>query len=147
MYTIVILLAVLFGVVAGVSLPLLLYVLGLTMNQFINYAVSIQFTNGSVSSDDYFCNVTTSQSDLNDYLTSDDPVLVLQNNIPTNTYYTLSLSVILFISATLSRYLWSVSASYQARQMRLDYLKSVLTRHVGWFDINSSGELHAHLSQ
>ena len=136
----------LFGVVAGVSFPLLVYVLGLTMNQFINYAVSIQFTNGSVSSDDYFCNVT-SQSDLNDYLTSDDPVLVLQNNIPTNTYYTLSLSVILFISATLSRYLWSVSASYQARQMRLDYLKSVLTRHVGWFDINSSGELYAHLSQ
>ena len=136
----------LFGVVAGVSLPLLVYVLGLTMNQFINYAVSIQFTNGSVSSDDYFCNVT-SQSDLYNYLTSDDPVLVLQNNIPTNTYYTSSLSVILFISATLSRYLWSVSASYQARQMRLDYLKSVLTRHVGWFDINSSGELHAHLSQ
>ena len=146
MYTIVILLAVLFGVVAGVSFPLLVYVLGLTMNQFINYAVSIQFTNGSVSSDDYFCNVT-SQSDLNDYLTSDDPVLVLQNNIPTSTYYTSSLSVILFISATLSRYLWSVSASYQARQMRLDYLKSVLTRHVGWFDINSSGELYAHLSQ
>ena len=94
----------------------------------------------------YFCDVTK-QSNLRDYYFSDDPDGRLQDRTTTYAYYTIGISLVFFVCAAMSRFLWTFSAARQAKSMRLNYLKSVLTRHVGWFDINPSTELPTHLSQ
>ena len=134
------------SILAGVTLPLLVLVLGFTLNNFIDYDVTLTLTGGNFSNDDYFCNIST-QTNLLEYLTSSDPVDMLRSETATYTYYTLGIALLFFLSASVSRFLWSVSATRQARKMRLDYLKSILTRYIGWFDINSSAELPTHLSE
>ena len=137
-----ILLATCCATLSGVCLPLLFVINGSAFTQFANYAIAIKLKDKNMSGADYFCN----DSNLHEYLNSRDPADMLLSEIPTYTYYTLSLSLVYFLSVSLSRFLWSVSATRQGRRMRLAYLKSVLTRHIGWFDMNSSAELHTHLS-
>ena len=161
------------GVLSGVSYPAQIYILGITFNEFIDYAVIDIVKSGNytqfdtVTSDDYtqfdnitsanytpmtpedygyFCDITR-QSNLREYYVSDDPDGRLQDQITTYAYYTIGISLVFFVCAAMSRFLWTFSAARQARSMRLNYLKSVLTRHVGWFDINPSTELPTHLSQ
>ena len=148
-----------FALLAGVSYPALIYILGITFNDFIDYAVVDSIKSGDYSqiyaviSDNYtqanysyFCDIRK-QSNLRKYFFSDDPEGRLQDRITTYAYYTIGISLVFFVCIALSRFLWTFSAARQARSMRLNYLKSVLTRHVGWFDINPSTELPTHLSQ
>ena len=99
-----------------------------------------------MSGADYFCNGSI-QTDLQEYLNSNDPADMLRSEILTYSYYVFGISVLYFLFASMSRFLWCISAARQGRRIRLAYLKSVLTRHIGWFDINSSTELHTHLSK
>ena len=126
--------------------PLLLLIYGSAFTQFANYAVTIQLEKDNLSRANYFCNDST-QTNLREYLDSNDTANKLQREIPTCTYYTLGVAVSYFLFTSVSRFLWCVSAARQGRRIRLAYLKSVLTRHIGWFDINSSTELHTHLSK
>ena len=188
-------LAIVCGVLAGVSYPAQIYILGITFNEFINHAVIDSVNSGNYTQFDtvtisnytqfgnittgnytqfgnittgnytqfnnitsgnytplnpedygYFCDVTE-QSNLRDYYLSDDPDGRLQDRTTTYAYYTIGISLVFFVCAAMSRFLWTFSAARQAKSMRLNYLKSVLTRHVGWFDINPSTELPTHLSQ
>ena len=146
MDTVILLLATCCSTLAGVCFPLLFLIYGSAFTQFANYAVTIQLEKDNLSSADYFCN-NSIQTNLRQYLNSDDPADKLQSEIPTYTYYTLGVAVLYFLFTSLSRFLWCISAARQGRRMRLAYLKSVLSRHIGWFDINSSAELHTHLSK
>ena len=139
-------LATIFSILAGISYPILIYILGITLTDFVDYAIIQRIKDENSTNDDYFCNISE-QSNLQDFYDSNDPANILQDRTANHTYYTISISLALFLSAFLSRFLWRVSASRQTRKMRLDYLKSVLTRHVGWFDLNFSTDTHIHLSQ
>ena len=142
----VILLAILFTVIGGMSYSLTILIFGLVVNEFVDYTVAITLVNENYTSNDYFCN-TSAQTNLFDYINSNDPTDMLRSQIITYTYYSFGLALVLFLMTSLSRFLWSFSGFRQAKKMRLDYFKSVLTRHVGWFDLNSSTELPTHLSQ
>ena len=142
----VILQAILFTVIGGISYSLIILLFGLVMNEFVDYTVAITLVNENYTSTDYFCN-TSAQTNLFDYINSNDPADMLRSQIITYTYYSFGLTLVLFLMTSSSRFLWSFSGSRQAKKMRLDYFKSVLTRHVGWFDLNSSTELPTHLSQ
>ena len=116
-----------------------------------NYTQFDNITSGNytpMTPDDYgyFCDIT-GQSNLREYYFSDDPDGRLQDRTTTYAYYTIGISLVFFVCAAMSRFLWTFSATRQARSMRLNFLKSVLTRHIGWFDINPSTELPTHLSQ
>ena len=140
------LLGVALCIIAGVCYPVILYIVGVTLDEFINYAVTVIITTDNYTSNDYFCNIADNGK-LLDYITTDDRVGMLRDETAKNTYYIWGIALLLFVSASMCRFLWSISASCQARNMRLNYFKSVLTRHVGWFDINSPAELPTHLSQ
>ena len=137
--------AAVFALVAGLCRSLLILLFGNIVNEFSEYTVAIELVNLNYTSD-YFCNIST-ETNLIDYTTSNDPADMLRNETAIYTYYSFGLTLVLFLMKTLSRFLWSFSGSHQAKKMRLDYLKSILTRHVGWFDIYSSAELPTHLSQ
>ena len=143
-----IILAVVFGLIAGVCYPIQIYLFVITFNEFIDYALidAIKRANYTQANYSYFCDISK-QSDLQEYYVSDDPERYLQDQATTHSYYIIGLSLVFFLSTAMSRFLWTISAARQARSMRLNYLKSLLTRHVGWFDINPSTELPTHLSQ
>ena len=138
--------ATVFAVTAGLCRPLFILLFGYILNEFLDYAVAIELVNGNYNGDDYFCNIST-RTNLIDYITSSDPVDMLRSETATYSYYSFGLALGSFVMTSLSRFLWAFTGSRQVKKMRLDYLKSVLTRHVGWFDLNSSTELPTHLSQ
>ena len=142
----IILLAACLATLAGVCLPLIVFEHGSAFTQFTNYAITIQLEDNNRSVADYFCNGSL-QTGLHEYLNSNDPADRLRSEIPIYSYYIFGISLLCFLSASLSRFLWCASAARQGRRMKLAYLKSVLTRHIGWFDMNSSAELHTHLSK
>ena len=137
------LLGTIFGIMSGTGLPLVVLVYGFVLTEFIDFSIALQVMTGNAIRD--FCN-TSDDTGFIDYLKSTDPVDMLEVEVPRYTYYTLGLAVMIFVSSSLSRLLWSVSATRQSKKMRLDYFKSVLTKHVGWFDTTSI-ELHSPLSE
>ena len=133
-----------FGIISGLSLPLVIVVFGFAVDEFVNYNILdiLQKNNNSL---DYFCaiNRTVDQQ----YLVSSDIAKTLRTEIVSYMYYTLGLGIIVFVSTSLSRFIWAITASQQTQQMRLSFLKSVLTRQIGWYDIHSIGKIPTHLSE
>ena len=147
------LLGSLFGILSGLSLPLVILVYGYAMDDFASYDIleTLQKANYSIASATenassfYFC--TPSEFILDRYLDSPDTIDTLKTETQHYTYFTLGLAIMVFISSSLSRLLWAITGSRQAQQMRLTFFTTVLTRQIGWYDNNSIAEMPSHLSK
>ena len=100
-------------------------------------------------SDEYFCNgnETVEGSSLPRYITSCDLSETLQSDVTLYAYYYVGMASGLLITAFLAVALWNWAAYRQTRRMRTAFFKSILRQDVGWFDVNPSSELNAHLSE
>ncbi len=57
-----------------------------------------------------------------------------------------ALGVVALVVATLSYAFWSIASQKQTKRIREEYLKSVLRQEIGWWDMQSPGELSARLA-
>lgn len=137
-----------FGTMAGLALPLVIVVFGFALTHFASYDITetVQKAVNNDTNFTYFCPYNSVV--LQEYLdTSADPVYELNNAAHSTTYYALGIAVVVSISSFLSRILWAITGSRQARQIRLKFYESVLTRQVGWYDTNSIEEMPQYLSK
>jgi hypothetical protein len=123
--------------IAGCSLPLIFFLLGLVITEFTNYTIALN------SSTVYFCNTSTT----NIYLESTDTNELLREKVASLSYCFIGVAVTLFMSSFLSNSLWSVSALRQIKRMKLAFLHSVIRQDIGYYDINSPVELPTKLAE
>lgn len=114
---------------AGVCLPIIYYLIGRAITEFSDYTISVEAIESINQSLEYFCDVSNDTV----LLTSDE----FFNQVSFITYYIIGLSLGLFLLTTLSNMLWTFSALNRTKRIRKALLKSVLTKDVEWYDINS----------
>lgn len=147
------LLGSLFGIMSGLTLPLVILVYGYALDDFASYDIleilqNINDSSSSLTDNEsslYFC--TPSDLILDRYLVSSDITETLRAETQHYTYYTLGLAIMVFVASSLSRLLWAITGSRQALQIRLKFFRTVLTRQIGWYDTNSISEMPTHLSE
>ena len=164
------LLGTLSAIAHGVAFPGGMLVFGDITNAFVNHAASITLANdvsvsvsGSVQVD--FANLTGGIVDcsasysiagmsltLGEVLALifgtqtrclDDSAFI--SDVNTSVYIFLGIAGGAFFAGWLQVWLFQTAAERQARKIRLKYYRSVLRQDIGWFDVNSSGELSSRL--
>ena len=140
------LLGTIMAIIAGSSLPIVFYLLGLIMTEFVGHSVVNTFSPGvaSTNSTDYFCNISDFYTDI---FTATDIDTYLQDQIAIYVYYMIAVAFALFISSLLSNLLWTLSALHQTKRMRVVFLEAVLRQDMGWYDLNPPTELPTRLAE
>ena len=70
-----------------------------------------------------------------------DNCYMLQFRVATLTFLTLGISLVFFVVAGLSRSFSAVAAAQTGRKLRCNCFSTLVTRHVGWFEVNMFSEL------
>ena len=139
----------------GASLPLLMVVYGETTNAFSNEFLSreIASTVGNVSVDNLNCTelneICSTRDDcrffVDDSLCTTGDELIDEINILV--IYYCALGVVAFLCGWLHVSLFQYACERQLQIIRKKFFRSVLRQEVGWFDVNSVGELNSRLNE
>ena len=144
------------AILHGTSLPLLMVVFGETGNVFSNEFITrdlargfeISVNNVNCSELNMICNTTEREEcgffvDNSLCATGDD----LIDEINILVIYYCALGVVALVSGWLHVSLFQYSCERQLHIIRRRFFHSILRQEIGWFDVNSAGELNSRLSE
>ena len=140
------LLGTIMAIIAGSSLPIVFYLLGLIVTEFIGHSIVNLLSPGvaSINSTDYFCNISDFYTNT---FTATDIDTYLQDQVAIYVYYMIAVAFALFVSSLLSNLLWTLSALHQTKRMRVAFLEAVLRQDMGWYDLNPPTQLPTRLAE
>ena len=141
----------------GTGLPLLMVVFGETTDIFSNEFLTREFARSlaNVSVDDFSCTqlnmqcstteVDTCEFFVEDSLctTSDDLVEEINRLV----IYYCALGAMAFISGWLHISLFQYACERQLQVIRKKFFHAILRQEIGWFDVNSVGELNSRINE
>ena len=150
------------AIIHGVGLPLLMVVFGETTDafssEFITREIARDVANVSVNNVSVnnvnctelnnICNTTEREQcgflvDNSLCATGDD----LIEDINRLVIYYCALGVVIFIAGWLHTSLFQYACERQLQVIRRSFFRSVLRQEIGWFDVNSVGELNSRLNE
>ena len=154
----------LFGAIAaithGVGLPLLMVVFGETTDAFSNEFITREIARGlnisyNVSANNVNCTqlngiCSTNETEQCGFLVDDSLCATgddLINDINRLVIYYCALGVVIFIAGWLHVSLFQYACERQLQIIRRRFFSSVLRQEIGWFDVNSVGELNSRLNE
>nr|XP_039263789.1 ATP-dependent translocase ABCB1-like isoform X2 [Styela clava] len=134
------------AIIHGASLPVMFIFFGDMTNSFVsygkyepcafNYTLCVQ--QGVIDP-----NVTTFfefVQELEEYGTE------LNSEMARYSLYYVYLAIIILVFASIQVYFWMLQAVRQVRQIRIKFFQSILRQDIGFFDLNSVGELNTRLA-
>ena len=151
-----ILVGVLLSLISGAAIPIEAFLTGRLLNIFISYNAADKISNliitnstsdtctlslvqqlldnASSVSDKLFCDVFERGNVINSAsMFVCDATNTLNDNTSTYCLYLVYLAIGIFVT-TLSRTLWTITASRQSKRMRIAFYRATLNHSVGWFD-------------
>ena len=129
--------------VAGCGLPLFIVLMPLVFDEFTYYSLAVSQINSSNIS--YYC--ATSNDMLQKYLDASDPDDLLREEVAELSYYTFLLATVYFLSSMVSKGFLTYSAMRQTNTLRNNFVRSLLSKDIAWYDVNPSTELHSYLNE
>lgn len=139
---------------AGTALPFIFVIIGFVITEFADFITAdmllSQLANGTVPSNvtiDHFCADELFQDDSGflTYLSSDDPVGLLQGTLFTLSYGIAAIAAAYLLGILLSTILWSFTANNQEQRMKSEFIRAVLNQDISQYDLQVSTELSVHL--
>ncbi|XP_076880833.1 bile salt export pump [Brachyhypopomus gauderio] len=137
------------AVLHGSAQPLMLLVFGLLTDTFIEYDIEL---NELQDPGKHCINNTiqwrnlTAEENLSLNMTRVCGVLDIEYEMTNFAYYYVGIGVAVFILGYLQISLWVTSAARQIQLIRRLYFSKVMRMEIGWFDLNSVGELNTRMS-
>ena len=149
------------SLIAGTALPFVYVTLGLVISAFADFIIadtilsSLEALYNTTDIDislltnatfNHFCSEElTADSGYTDYLLSDDPSSLLQNNLYTLSYGIVGISVAHLLGVLLSTILWSQTAINQEKRIKSKFIRAILNQDISHYDLRPSTELSVHL--
>ena len=136
--------------IAGMSFPLIMVIIGLSITQFTDYTVAERLRATPIDPTnitfDYFCPNAIDQGFV-DYVKSEDPNGMLKDEVLKLTFGMLAVGFGYFISTFVAVVMWSISSINQEGRIKIAFIKSVLNQDISHYDLHSPTELPTLLTE
>ncbi|XP_026862717.2 bile salt export pump [Electrophorus electricus] len=133
----------------GSAQPLMLIVFGLLTDTFIEYDIELNELQDPAK---HCLNNTiqwrnlTAEENMKLNMTKPCGILDIEYEMTNFAYYYVAIGTTVFILGYLQISLWVTSAARQIQVIRRLYFSKVMRMEIGWFDVNSVGELNTRMS-
>ena len=145
------------AIIHGSALPLLMVVFGETTDVFSNEFLTREFARSlpNVSVDNFNCTrlntlCSTTEADTCGFFVEDSLCITgddLVEDINRLVIYYCVLGLVAFVCGWLHVSLFQYACERQLQKIRQKFFQGVLRQEIGWFDVNSVGELNSRINE
>ncbi|CAI5730066.1 unnamed protein product [Hyaloperonospora brassicae] len=76
-----------------------------------------------------------------------DPNADIESDISSVALYFVGVGIAVFVAGSFQVACWTITASRQAKRIRSEYVSAILTKDIGWFDVNEPMELASRVAE